>query len=214
MVNMMLRKIYDSLVDGTYGLSTMAANVLLAKNAVTSVVFGNSALKTLIDTADTVIDNTYAIVNHVAHGNAALKTLIDTANNQLGALVGSGVKVIVPTPATAPSQATVGVGANVYGAWVEMIAATPETWKLSAVTLVVASDAADNTRVQIGVGAPAAEVPLVTLLYGPGSVNTVIPISDSAVSDIPNGSRLAVRISNVGGGGADTADVIIHTHVK
>jgi hypothetical protein len=98
-------------------------------------------------------------------------------------------------------------GAYAKGAWVEVIAATANDYRLHSITFNTPSGA-DIFDIEIGVGAGGGEV---AEAEGRAEIATdagvSVPIKIDGTGIIPAGSRIAARIGSAGGGGATTLRV-------
>ena len=131
-------------------------------------------------------------------------------------LVGSENIRYASYPALATGTTVTGAGANIKGAWAEIIAAAAITEDFWIVGLQATLNAVDEYMLDLGVGAGGAEVALITNLPVEMNTRAVTAAGETdrihAAAWLPYpirvaaNSRIAARLATVGGG-SDTADV-------
>ena len=131
-------------------------------------------------------------------------------------LVGSENIRYASYPALATGTTVTGAGANIKGAWAEIIAAAAITEDFWIVGLQATLNAVDEYMLDLGVGAGGAEVALITNLPVEMDTRVVTAVGETdrihAAALLPYpirvaaNSRIAGRLATVGGG-SDTAEV-------
>jgi len=131
-------------------------------------------------------------------------------------LVGSENIRYASYPALATGTTVTGAGANVKGAWAEIIAAAAITEDFWIVGLQATLNAVDEYMLDLGVGAGGDEVALITNLPVEMDTRVVTAVGETdrihAAALLPYpirvaaNSRIAARLATVGGG-SDTAEV-------
>ena len=131
-------------------------------------------------------------------------------------LVGSENIRYASYPVLATGTTVTGAGANIKGAWAEIIAAAAITEDFWIVGLQATLNAVDEYMLDLGVGAGGAEVALITNLPVEMDTRVVTAVGETdrihAAALLPYpirvaaNSRIAARLATVGGG-SDTAEV-------
>ena len=131
-------------------------------------------------------------------------------------LVGSENIRYASYPALATGTTVTGAGANIKGAWAEIIAAAAITEDFWIVGLQATLNAVDEYMLDLGVGAGGDEVALITNLPVEMDTRVVTAVGETdrihAAALLPYpirvaaNSRIATRLATVGGG-SDTAEV-------
>lgn len=186
--------------------------VMKIRDVILSTSYGNSALKTLIDTLDTVADAIYARLGAPAGASMSADTAAIKAETALilaevdGALLAANVKCY-PTLAAAVTV-TGAAGVFTLGNFATIVAAA-----------AIATDFYVNTIYVTAVS--GAQISEIVLYHGAGDTEFAriiytgsngIAIKLSAFKKIPAGDQIRAKLASAAGG-AQTANIILGYHL-